>query len=241
MERVFARLRRATAAIVGGTLMLVGFAGCAVKHPTANLIQGKQLFVQKCGACHTLSHAGTQGQVGPNLDDAFRQARADGMRSSDIRGLVDYWIQYPSEGGAMPAKLYAGQHAADVAGYVAAVAAKPGQDTGALATAVQTVAQKPAVEQNGVIQIDADPTGQLKYLASSATGKAGKVTLRMKNTSSVPHDIAVRGGGVSQVGPVVSNGGVSTVSVNLPPGSYTFYCSVDGHAAAGMKGTLTIK
>jgi uncharacterized cupredoxin-like copper-binding protein len=43
------------------------------------------------------------------------------------------------------------------------------------------------------------------------------------------------------VGPVVSNGGISTVTAALKPGTYTFYCSVDGHEAAGMKGTLTVK
>ena len=48
------------------------------------------------------------------------------------------------------------QAARDVAGYVSEVAAKPGQDTGALATAVQTVSQKPVNEQNGLLQIDAD-------------------------------------------------------------------------------------
>jgi plastocyanin len=63
----------------------------------------------------------------------------------------------------------------------------------------------------------------------------------MLNKSSVPHDIAIRGTGVSAVGQIVSNGGTSTVSESLKPGSYTFYCSVDGHEAAGMKGTLTIK
>ena len=63
----------------------------------------------------------------------------------------------------------------------------------------------------------------------------------MANKSSVPHDIAVRGAGVSQVGAVVQNGGTSTVTATLKPGTYTFYCSVDGHEAAGMKGTLTVK
>ena len=33
----------------------------------------------------------------------------------------------------------------------------------------------------------------------------------------------------------------STVSANVKPGSYVFYCSVDGHAAAGMRGVLTVK
>jgi plastocyanin len=222
-------------------LLVAAVAGCTIKHPTANLVHGKQLFVAKCGACHTLSRANTSGTVGPNLDVAFRQDRADGVKSTSIQGLVDYWIQYPNTEGAMPAMLYKGQAAQDVAAYVAYVAAKAGQDTGALATAVATVTQKPASEKNGSLEIDADPTGQLKFLASSASATAGKVTLRMKNASSTPHDIAIKGGGLNQVGSVVSGGGVSTVSTTLKPGTYQFYCSVDGHEAAGMKGTLTVK
>ena len=45
------------------------------------------------------------------------------------------------------------------------------------------------------MEIDADPNGLLKFLASSASATAGKVTLRMKNMSSTPHDIAVKGAG----------------------------------------------
>lgn len=235
------RLPQLIGAFAACGAVLIALAGCAVKHPTANVVRGKQLFVQKCGACHTLSHAGATGAVGPNLDDAFREDRHDRLRSSDIRGLVQYWIQNPSLGGVMPPKLFTGQKAADVAAYVARVAAVPGQDSGQLATAVATVAQKPVTEKAGALQIDADPTGQLKFLASSATAKSGKVTLRMKNASSVPHDIAVKGAGVNQIGAVVSGGGTSTVSVNLKPGTYTFYCSVDGHEAAGMKGVLKVK
>jgi plastocyanin len=241
MKRALPRSRRSILAVVPGALLLLALGGCQIKHPTSNLIRGKQLFVAKCAACHTLSHAGSTGIVGPNLDDAFRQDRVDGVKSTSIQGLISYWIDYPNVQGVMPARLYSGQEATDVAAYVATVAAIPGQDTGALATAVQTVQQKPAVEKNGVVAINADPTGALKFTASSASATAGKVTLRMNNKSSVPHDIAIRGAGVSQIGPIVSNGGTSTVSVNLPPGTYTFYCSVDGHEAAGMKGTLTVK
>ncbi|MBV8955923.1 MAG: cytochrome c [Solirubrobacterales bacterium] len=178
---------------IGALIAIVAVSGCSLKHDTPNLVHGKQLFVQKCGSCHQLSHAGTQGAVGPNLDDAFRQDRANNLRSSDIRGLVEYWIEYPSVGGVMPAQLYKGQAARDVAGYVSTVAARPGQDSGELATAVQTVAQKPVSEQNGKLQIDADPTGQLKFLASSASATTGQLTLRMLNKSSVPHDIAIKG------------------------------------------------
>jgi mono/diheme cytochrome c family protein len=227
--------------LVPGALVLVALGGCQIKHPTANLVRGKQLFVQHCAACHTLSHAQSTGTVGPNLDDAFRQDRVDGVKSTSIQGLVNYWIEYPNTAGVMPARLVSGQEATNVAAYVAHVAAIPGQDVGGLATAVQTVSQKPAVEKNGVVQIDADPTGQLKFLASSASARAGTVTLKMQNKSSIMHDIGVKGNGINTVGPVVANGGISTVTTTLKPGTYTFYCSVDGHEAAGMKGTLTVK
>lgn len=141
----------------------------------------------------------------------------------------------------MPARLVTGQDAQDIAAYVSQVAAMPGQDTGALASAVASVSTKPAVEKNGVVEINANPNGLLRFQAASATATAGKVTLRMQNMSSVQHDIAVKGNGVNEIGAVVANGGVSTVSTTLKPGTYQFYCSVDGHAAAGMKGTLTVK
>lgn len=244
----FARIPRGLTALALGAVLLVALGGCDLKHPTTDVVKGKQLFVSKCGSCHTLSHAATQGTVGPNLDDAFRQDRADGVKSTSIQGLVSYWIRYPNSQGVMPANCaksspfcLSGHNTENVAAYVAHVAGVPGQDGGALANAVQTVAQKPAVEKNGSLQIDADPNGQLKFLASSATARPGQVSVAMKNASSVPHDIAIKGAGVNQVGQVVSNGGTSKVSVALKPGTYTFYCSVDGHEAAGMKGTLTVK
>jgi mono/diheme cytochrome c family protein len=134
------------ATFITGALIVVSLGGCTLKHATANLVTGKQLFVTKCGSCHTLSHADTTGDIGPNLDDAFRQDRIDGVKSTSIEGLIDYWVQYPNTEGVMPARLVKGQDAQDVAAYVAAVASEPGQDTGALATAVQaTVSPTPAV------------------------------------------------------------------------------------------------
>jgi plastocyanin len=248
MVRDLARIPRALAALGSGALLLVALGGCNIKHPTSNQVTGKQLFVANCGSCHTLAHAQSQGTVGPNLDDAFRQDKADGVKSTSIQGLISYWIHYPNSEGAMPANCSKGspfclssQHAEDVAAYVAHVAAEPGADVGALATAVQQLQQTTAKEQNGVLSIDADPTGQLKFTAARAIASPGSVTIKMKNASSVPHDIAIRGMGVSQVGQVVSNGGTSTVTASLQPGTYTFYCSVDGHEAAGMKGTLTVR
>jgi uncharacterized cupredoxin-like copper-binding protein len=63
----------------------------------------------------------------------------------------------------------------------------------------------------------------------------------MTNPSSITHGIAVKGGGINKKGSTVGQGGTSTITVALKPGTYQFYCPVDGHAAAGMKGTLTVK
>ena len=56
---------------------------------------GKQLFVQACGGCHVLADAGTAGTVGPNLDDAFAQARESGMTSATFTQVVKGQIEYP--------------------------------------------------------------------------------------------------------------------------------------------------
>jgi mono/diheme cytochrome c family protein len=144
MPPVLSRLPRSLAVAALGALVLVLLAGCAVKHPTANIVQGKVLFTSKCGSCHTLAHANTSGTTGPNLDDVFARDRIDGVKSTSMQGLVSYWIQYPNNQGVMPAGLYKGQKAEDVASYVAAVAAKPGKDTGALASAGGVTGTTPA-------------------------------------------------------------------------------------------------
>ena len=93
----------------------------------------------------------------------------------------------------------------------------------------------------GALRLEADPSGQLKFDKSSLQAKAGTVTIAMKNPSPLDHDVSIEGRGVEEKGKVVKNGGTSTVKAELKPGRYTFYCSVDGHEAAGMKGTLTVR
>jgi len=132
----------------------------------------------------------------------------------------------------MPAKLVTGDDAASVAAYVADAIGKKGGATGGGPSGTAT-----ANAQN-VVAIPTDPTGQLAYQFKDATAKAGKVTVESKNDASVPHDIALQGG---PSGSVVSGGGISKLTANLKPGSYTFYCTVPGHEQAGMKGTLTVK
>ena len=63
-------------AAVAAAALLVGISGCQLNDSGDNVVAGKQEFVAKCGSCHTLKRAGTTGVTGPNLDEAFQQARA---------------------------------------------------------------------------------------------------------------------------------------------------------------------
>ena len=90
-----------------------------------------------------------------------------------------------------------------------------------------------------VVEIDVAQSG-LAFTKTTATANAGTVELKSKNPQSLSHDISIKGNGVDEQGNMVASGGVSTVTVDLKPGTYTFYCSVPGHEEAGMKGTLTV-
>jgi plastocyanin len=216
--------------------------GCGSHSTHSDLVNGKTLFVQKCGACHTLARANTKGIQGPNLDAAFVTARQDGFKNSGIEGVVHDQISHVRRGSIMPNNLVSGDDARDVAAYVGQAAAVPGKDSGELATAGQPkTSNKTATEQNGTLTIPADPSGALAFQYGKATANAGSVTLEMPNKASITHDISIKGNGVDQKGPRVGQGGTSKVTADLKPGTYEFYCSVPGHEAGGMKGTLTVK
>jgi mono/diheme cytochrome c family protein len=86
------------AAVVVGALGLV-LSGCGTGGYTDQGSQGagRDLFVQRCGGCHTLAEAGTNGKIGPNLDDAFAQAREAGMTSETFTQVVASQIRFPIE------------------------------------------------------------------------------------------------------------------------------------------------
>ena len=234
--------RAALTAVLVAAAPLLSACG-SVKEPQADVVAGKKLFVQKCGSCHMLNRAGTKGTQGPNLDQAFQQPLKEGFGETAVRGVVYKQILYPdrlrnSQGIKMPAKLVSGDDAHDVAAYVASVAAKPGKDTGLLATAVQAAGGGVAVEKNGVLTIPADPNGQLAYTASKATGTPGPVTITMPNKSGIDHNIQIDGLGK---GPIVASGESSFKATLAAGKTYTYYCAVPGHRQAGMEGTLTVK
>jgi len=224
----------AVAALAAGSLAL-----SACGRDNADLVQGKALFVNRCGACHALARANTKGTQGPNLDDAFRTARADGMTSKTVEGIVVHQIGYPRRGSIMPADLVKDEKAVDVAAYVGYAAGVPGKDTGELAAAGQPkTSAKPAVAKGGKLTIAAvDGTA---YQYTKATAPAGRLTVDMPNKSPIQHNIALKS--VSgAAGKIVPQGQLSTFTATLKPGKYTYFCEVPGHEAAGMKGTLTVK
>jgi len=229
---------RTLAALIatGGALFA---AGCG--EDEADLANGKKLFAGTgtCGSCHALARAGTKGTVGPDLDQAFAEARRDGMTEETIEGVVNYQIAHPRRSSVMKPGLVEGDDARDVAAYVAYAAAKPGKDSGLLAAAAQPKKGPPIAAKGGTLTIPADPTGALAYTSDKASAPPGAVKVESPNESPIQHNIALRPGG--PVGPVVGTGGTSLINATLKPGQYTFYCSVPGHEAGGMKGTLTVR
>jgi len=89
------------------------------------------------------------------------------------------------------------------------------------------------------VQISADPSGALKFEQTDVSATAGSITIDFTNMSSVPHDVTIEGNGASGATDQITDSTTST-TVDLDPGTYTFFCSVDGHRAAGMEGTLTV-
>ena len=242
-------LTRRLAGLIACGAAAAALGACGTDEPPedADLVAGKQAFVERCGACHVLERAGTTGVTGPNLDAAFRQALADGFGRAAVRGVVQEQILFPAEvpqdsPAYMPPKLVTGQAAEDVAAYVAFAASRPGEDTGRLAEAIEQAGEgEPATAENGVLEIPADPNGQLAYVTSAAAAEAGALEISSPNESTIPHNIALEGDGINEIGPVVQQGGVSTINVDVDPGEFTFFCTVEGHREGGMEGVLTVE
>jgi mono/diheme cytochrome c family protein len=122
---------QAAAIVIVAAVTALGLAACGdtvgYSEGNGDRIRGKELFIQGCGSCHELADAGTTGQIGPNLDFAFVQSRINGLGESSILQVVRGQIAYPvtdppTDAPGMPANIFTGQDAEDVATYVASVA-----------------------------------------------------------------------------------------------------------------------
>jgi len=109
---------------------------------------------------------------------------------------------------------------------------------GAAPAASTPVAKAPA----GTVNLAANANGQLMFDANtlSVKAKAGKVTIVFANASPVPHNVAITAAGKTLGSTPTFMGGSKTLVLALKPGTYTYVCTVPGHAQAGMQGTLTV-
>jgi mono/diheme cytochrome c family protein len=123
-------------------------AGCDTQEE-ADLERGRDLFAKGCSSCHALAEARSSANIGPDLDAAFAQARADGMDQDTIEGVVEAQIANPRpvdqgdsdyENVYMPENIFEGSDAADVSAYVASVAGVPGIEPPPLGTAEELFA-----------------------------------------------------------------------------------------------------
>ncbi len=90
------------------------------------------------------------------------------------------------------------------------------------------------------LALAANPSGELKYNTKHLSAKAGAVSIEFMNSSPLMHNVTIAQGSKVLGATPTFLGGKHTLTLNLKPGTYTFYCSVPGHRQAGMEGTLTV-
>ncbi len=79
----------------------------------------------------------------------------------------------------------------------------------------------------------------LRFTPSTLTAKSGKFVVKLVEKGSINHTFQIHG--LSGEAAVDGSTKTSCATFTLAPGAtYTFYCGVSGHEAAGMKGTLTV-
>lgn len=100
----------------------------------------------------------------------------------------------------------------------------------------ETAARKPG----GTLQLAADPS-QIAFDTTTLTSKPGKVTIDFDNPAALEHNVAIEREGKQLATSETITEGKTSVTADLAPGTYTFLCTVPGHAEAGMEGTLTVK
>ena len=94
----------------------------------------------------------------------------------------------------------------------------------------------------GGATVDLSTSEGIAYDQDSAETSAGAITVNYDNQADIPHDVVIEDESGTELGKTeVITGASTSTTVDLEPGTYTFYCDVPGHRDQGMEGTLTVK
>jgi uncharacterized cupredoxin-like copper-binding protein len=112
-------------------------------------------------------------------------------------------------------------------------------ETGGQATDTTLASTAP----NGAQQLTLALGDSLRFAPSSVAVRAGQpVELTLQNGGGIPHDFALTDGVSSPVKVEAQGGQAAHATFTIDsPGTYTFVCTVAGHAAADMRGTITVR
>ena len=92
---------------------------------------------------------------------------------------------------------------------------------------------KPAATKATTVLVTAK---EFKFTLSKRTVAKGTVIFKVKNSGALPHDFKIGGKKTAMIRP----GKTATLTVALSKGAKPYICTVSGHAAAGMKGSLRV-
>jgi uncharacterized cupredoxin-like copper-binding protein len=113
---------------------------------------------------------------------------------------------------------------------------------GLVATAALTTWALPATAQRTaakttVVTVTAGKPSEFRFTLSTKTVKHGTVTFKVTSGGALPHDFSINGKKTK----LLSQGQSQNLVVTFAKaGKFPYQCTVTGHAAAGMKGTLTV-
>ena len=82
--------------------------------------------------------------------------------------------------------------------------------------------------------------GNFYFKPDKTTADAGIATIKLTAADGI-HDLVFDGAYPGFQLEADGGGGSQSKKIDLKPGKYTFYCSITGHRAQGMEGTLTVK
>ena len=139
-----------------------------------------------------------------------------------------------------PAKATAGTTSTSAATPAAPAPAAPATTSSSATASTPAPATTAPATAATSLKLAAASNNALAYDTKTLSAKAGAVTITFSNAAQLEHNVTIAQGSTVIGSTPTFTGGAKTVTVNLKPGKYTFYCSVPGHRQAGMEGTLTV-